>query len=328
MATKRTDVLVIGSGPAGLAAAVNSGAEGLRTIVLERPGERGGQARESSRIENYPGFAEGVTGAALTESTCSAAERFGVTFHEAEAIDLRPCADGGAWALCEAGDEFRGSAVVIASGVQYRTLDVPGAARLVGRGVYYGAGAEDAPRYAGRRVIVVGGANSAGQAALHFARHGAEVWLVIRGESLRRGMSAYLADRVEPMDGVRVLTRCRIAAVHGADSLEAVTLAGPDRPGRVDAAALYVFIGADPRTDWAGAVARDSRGFVLTGPDLPRGAWKLARHRHPAYLETDAPGVYAAGDVRAGSVKRIAAAVGEGAQSVQFIHTYLEGIDR
>lgn len=311
------DLLVIGAGPAGLAAAVNAASEGLHTIVLERGPEVGGQASSSSRIENYLGFPTGLTGAELANAAHEQAVRFGAEIHtHAQVIDLRSDGLGHHQVMCESGAVYRCPSTIIASGVTYRKLDVPGVDRLLGHGVAYGVSPEQAEEYRGKRVFIVGGANSAGQAAVHLAQHGAEVELLTRSP-LEKSMSQYLIDRCAASDAIQVRVGARVAAVKGnhEHALAHVTVADDDGITTEDAAGLFVFIGADPRTDWAPGLTKDSRGFVVTGPDLP----DVSR----LYLETSVPGVFAAGDVRSGSVKRVAASAGEGAMAVQFVHRYL-----
>lgn len=315
-ATHVCDLLIVGAGPAGLAAAVNAASEGLRTIVLERGDTVGGQASSSSRIENYLGFAEGLTGAELATQAESQARRFGAELVTgAPVIDLRTTEDGGQQAMCATGHVYVCRAAVVTSGVTYRTLDVPGAQELIGRGVFYGSSPAQAEDYRGKRVFVVGGANSAGQAALHFAQHGAEVTILSRSP-LEKSMSTYLIDRIQDLD-IPVQKGARVAAVHGPDEIDSVTVATPESVATHKAEGLFVFIGAEPRTSWAPSIGTDSRGFILTGSDVGL--------KDRAYLETSQRGVFAAGDVRAGSVKRVAAAVGEGSMTVQFVHRYLEG---
>jgi thioredoxin reductase (NADPH) len=310
--THECDLLIIGGGPAGLAAAVNAASEGLTTIVLEKDSEVGGQASTSSRIENYLGFADGLTGAELTEQARAQAERFGAEIRtDSHIIDLR-ATDNSHQAMCQNGHVYVCRATLITSGVTYRTLDVPGAAELLGRGVFYGASPGETAMYKGGRVFVVGGANSAGQAALHFAQHGARVEILTRSP-LVKSMSTYLLDRLVEHDGdITVHTGARVAAVHGREAITHVTVATPAAVATHKAAGLFIFIGAEPRTTWAPGIDTDERGFITTG----------AKER--LYLETSVPGVFAAGDVRSGSVKRVAAAAGEGAMAVQFIHRYLE----
>jgi len=322
------DLLVIGAGPAGLAAAVNSASEGLRTIILERSGAVGGQASSSSRIENYLGFPAGLTGAQLAQAAHDQAVKFGADIHaDAQVIDLR--SDGDVkQVMCENGSVYRCTTALIASGVTYRQLDVPGIAHLIGRGVSYGVSPDQAEEYRGKRVFIVGGANSAGQAAVHLAQHGAAVEILTRSP-LEKSMSAYLVHRCNEHENIIVREGARVAAVRGnhEHELAHVTVADPDTVTTEDAAGLFIFIGAEPRTDWAPALAKDARGFVLTGPDIPGDSLNLYR-RPPAYLETSLPGVFAAGDVRANSVKRVSAAAGEGAMAVNFIHRYIEGFSR
>jgi thioredoxin reductase (NADPH) len=318
------DVLVIGAGPAGLAVAVNAASEGLHTVALERGPEVGGQASTSSRIENYLGFGTGVTGPELTHAAKEQAERFGAELHtEAEVIDLR-AGDGGQQIVCESGAVYTCRTAVITSGVTYRTLDVPGVPELVGRGVFYGSSPSQAAEYEGKRVFVVGGANSAGQAALHLASHDADVQLLTRSP-LSKGMSQYLLERIEEDARITVREGARVAAAYGPSTdedgwlergLERVTVADPNAVTTENATALFVFIGAEPRTDWAAQLQKDRRGFVLTGNELE----DLSRQ----HLETSMAGVFAAGDVRSGSVKRVAAAAGEGAMAVQFAHKHLD----
>ena len=311
------DLLVIGAGPAGLAAAVNAASEGLTTIVLDRAADVGGQASSSSRIENYLGFPMGLSGAELATAAHEQAVRFGAEIHtRSTVIDLRE-ADGHHQAMCESGTTYHCGAVLVTSGVTYRTLDVPGIAPLIGRGVGYGVSPHEAEDYRGQRVFIVGGANSAGQAAINLAQHGATVELITRSP-LAKSMSAYLLDRIEKNDAIQVREEARIAAVKGNSKrrLGRVTVADPEAVTTEDAAGLFVFIGAEPRTDWAPELAKDSRGFIVTGPDVPG-------QKVPLYLESSVPGVFVAGDVRSGSVKRVAAAAGEGAMAVQFIHKYL-----
>jgi thioredoxin reductase (NADPH) len=324
------DLLVIGAGPAGLAAAVNAASEGLRTIVLERSPLVGGQATSSSRIENYLGFAEGLTGSELAAQAEAQARRFGAKLVTgAHVIDLRPTEDGHQ-IMCASGHAYVCRAALVTSGVTYRTLDVPGAQELLGRGVFYGASPAETAQYEGRNVYVVGGANSAGQAAIHFAQHGANVTILSRSP-LAKSMSTYLIERIEDMDIPRVIG-ARVAALHAPCtgdgeiclSLDAVTVSTPDAITTHKADGLFVFIGAEPRTSWAPSVMTDSRGFILTGSDV--GSRDADRRIVPAYLETSQAGVFAAGDVRAGSVKRVAAAAGEGAMAVQFIHRYLDSL--
>jgi thioredoxin reductase (NADPH) len=323
------DLIVVGAGPAGLGAAVYGASEGLRTVLVERLAS-GGQAGQSSRIENYLGFPDGVSGAQLTDRARRQAQKFG-----AEALSAREVVGlvaRGSARVVQFGDgsELAAHAVVLATGVSYRALNAPGVAELTGRGIYYGSAMTEAAACAGQNVYVVGGANSAGQAAVFFSRHARRVVLLVRGDSLARSMSHYLIQQLAMLDNVTVRTCTQVVAAHGDEHLERLTLRDTRAAGteEVPTEHLFIFIGAAPRTDWLdGVVARDSRGFLKTGPDLlvdgrrPPG-WGL--DRDPYYLESSLPGVFVAGDVRAESVKRVASAVGEGAMAVTLVHRYLE----
>ncbi|NES31602.1 response regulator [Micromonospora terminaliae] len=323
------DLVVVGAGPAGLGAAVYGASEGLRTVLIERRAT-GGQAGQSSRIENYLGFPDGVSGLQLTDRARRQALRFGAELLSArEVVSLED--GGGARVLRFAdGSSVAAHTVVLATGVSYRMLPAPGLAELTGRGCFYGSVASEAPSCSGEDVYIVGGANSAGQAAVHFSRYARRVHLLIRGDDLTRSMSSYLIEQIARIDTIEVHPHTEVVGGAGQEHLEEVTLrdtrTGETR--RVDTSWLFVFIGAEPHTDWLdGAVARDGRGFVLTGPDLTRGGrrpagWSLPRD--PYHLESSMPGVFAAGDVRAESVKRVASAVGEGAMAVSLVHRYLE----
>lgn len=317
------DLLVIGAGPAGLAAAVNAASEGLGVIVLDKGAEVGGQARLSSRIENYLGFASGLSGEELATAAEEQARRFGADLHHAaEVIDLRPTDDGRFQVMCASSTVYLCHTTLLASGVTYRRLEAPGVAELAGRGVFYGVSPSQAEDYRGARVFVVGGANSAGQAALHLAQHGAEVHVLARSP-LAKSMSQYLVDRIEKHPDITIREGARVAAVRGSAHepspwLEHVTVAEPSGVVTEHATGLFIFIGAEPRVNWA-PLETDRGGFILTGSDLP----DVAR----AYLETSVPGIFAAGDVRSGSVKRVSAAAGEGAMAVQMIHRYLSRVE-
>jgi thioredoxin reductase (NADPH) len=323
------DLIVIGGGPAGLGAAVYGGSEGLRTVLVERLAT-GGQAGTSSRIENYLGFPEGVSGGQLTERARRQAQKFQVEMLTArDVVSLEP--RGAARVVrFDDGSELTAHTVILATGVSYRTLDAPGLSELTGRGVYYGASTTEGPYCEGHDVYLVGGANSAGQAAVYFSRHARKVVLVVRGDSLTRTMSSYLIDQLANISNVEVLTCTEVIEGTGAEHLESLTLRH-NKSGettKVNTSWLFAFIGAAPRTNWLdGTLSRDERGFVLAGPDLlvdgglPPG-WDL--ERPPYHLETSLPGVFVAGDVRADSVKRVASAVGEGAMAVTLVHRYLE----
>ncbi|HEV2777902.1 MAG TPA: FAD-dependent oxidoreductase [Actinophytocola sp.] len=321
------DLVVVGAGPAGLGAAVYGASEGLRTVLVERRAT-GGQAGQSSRIENYLGFPDGVSGAQLTDRARRQASKFGAEILTTR--DVTGLAVRGSARVIQFGDgsELAAHSVILATGVDYRRLDAPGIDDLTGRGVYYGSAMTEAPECAGEDVYIVGGANSAGQAAVFFSRHARRVTLVVRGSSLRSSMSHYLIEQLEDIKNIEVRTGTEIEQVHGADHLEKLTLRGPDGSETVHTGHLFIFIGAAPRTDWLCTdIARDERGFIRTGPDLlldgsrPPG-WPL--NRDPYYLESSVPGVFVAGDVRAESVKRVASAVGEGAMAVTLVHRYLE----
>jgi thioredoxin reductase (NADPH) len=320
----RYDVAVVSAGPAGLAAATYAASEGLRTLLLEREAI-GGQAGTTSLIRNYLGFPRGISGAELAARATEQAVIFG-----AELVYTQPAtglqASGADRVLTLAdGSQAVSRTVVIATGVSYRRLPVPGLDALLGAGVFYGAAVTEAQAMQGQSVFVVGGANSTGQAAVHLARHAEQVTLLHRGDSLASGMSAYLVQELERAGNVTVRLRTEVTEVQGAGRLEALTLRD-NTTGAVEtlpAAALFILIGAEPHTDWLSTVQRDERGFLLTGRDLlregrPPQAWLL--DRPPLLLETSLPGVFAAGDVRHGSVKRVASAVGEGATAVQLVH--------
>ncbi|MBP2703162.1 FAD-dependent oxidoreductase [Microbispora sp. RL4-1S] len=323
------DLAVVGAGPAGLGAAVYGASEGLRTVLVEQRAT-GGQAGQSSRIENYLGFPDGVSGAQLTERARRQALKFGAELLTTrEVVGLDNC---GSATLLRFGDGTAVGAhtVVLATGVSYRRLDAPGLAELAGRGVFYGSASTEAPSCRDEEIYIVGGANSAGQAAVYFSRYARKVHILIRGGDLSRSMSRYLIDQIESIDTIEVHPRTSVVAGEGDDHLERLTLceqpSGQTRT--VETSWLFVFIGAEPRTDWLGdSVARDANGFVMTGPDLitegrrPPG-WGLPRD--PYLLESSMPGVFAAGDVRAGSVKRVASAVGEGAMAVTLVHRFME----
>ena len=320
------DLVVVGGGPAGLAAAVYGASEGLKTLLVEREAP-GGQAGTSSNIENYLGFPTGLTGADLARRAVAQARKFGAEILTPQ--EVRGVRTQGPYRVLTLGDgsEVSSRVLLVATGVQYRKLDVPGAEALTGRGVYYGAALTEALACRDEDVYIVGGGNSAGQAAVYFAQYARRVTILVRGEGLAESMSQYLIDQIHAVPNVAVLARTRVAAVEGDGHLERVTLACDAETRVVPAASLFVFIGAVPRTDWLGGlVERDEFGFILTGPDLPRAdgrvkGWPL--ERDPYLLETNVPGVLCAGDVRHQSVKRVASAVGEGSIAVQFTHRYL-----
>jgi thioredoxin reductase (NADPH) len=328
-ATDFYDTVIVGGGPAGLGAAVYAASEGLRTVLVERQAT-GGQAGQSSRIENYLGFPNGVSGAQLTDRARLQAQKFGaevLTARSVAGLEVRGSsrvvrfADGG---------EVAAHTVVLATGVAYHKLEVPGADRFTGLGVFYGSAATEAPAVAGEDVYVVGGANSAGQAAVFLSRHARRVTLLVRADALERSMSYYLIRQIRDIPNIEVRTRTQVVGMAGQEHLQWLRLCDT-RTGTVRQVAsnfLFVFIGAAPCTEWLdGVIARDPGGFLLTGPDLLVGGkrpagWPL--DRDPYYLEGSVPGVFAAGDARANSVKRVASAVGEGAMAIQLVHRYLE----
>ena len=325
------DLAIVGGGPAGLAAAVYGASEGLHTVMIEREAP-GGQAGTSSRIENYLGFPTGLSGGDLARRAVVQARRFGVEILSPQAaVGVRTEGSYRMIRLAD-GSEISCHALMIATGVQWRRLDAPGIDRLQGAGVYYGGGATEAVSCRGEMVYVVGGANSAGQAAMNFARYADRVVLLVRGGSLSTTMSRYLIDQIERTPNIQVWTNASVAEVHGEVHLEEISVLCSDtnKVERVPANAMFIFIGALPRTEWLGdLVERDDRGFILTGPDLirngqPSKGWRL--DRDPFLLETNVPGLFAVGDVRHGSVKRCASAVGEGSVAVQFIHQYLSKV--
>lgn len=321
------DMVVVGAGPAGLAAAVYGASEGLRTLVIE-PMAPGGQAGSSSKIENYLGFPSGVTGADLGRRAHTQASRFGAEFVTQRATGLRI---DGQYRFIQLADgrEVSSHVVLLAPGVQYRKLKIPGAERLTGRGIYYGAALVEAASCKDEHVYVVGGANSAGQAALHFAKFACRVTMLVRGDGLSATMSKYLIDEIGRTSNIVVEAHTQVLEAIGEEHLEALRLRGPAGESTQPASSLFVFIGAAPGTAWLPpCVLRDENGFLLAGPDL-QAAGKLPEiwheKREPFLLESSVPGVFVAGDVRHGSVKRVASAVGEGSIAVQFAHQYLAG---
>jgi thioredoxin reductase (NADPH) len=325
------DLVVIGGGPAGLGAAVYGASEGLRTVLVERTAT-GGQAGQSSRIENYLGFPDGVSGAQLTDRARRQASKFGaelLTTREVVGLEV----NGSARTVrFSDGTAINAHVVILATGVAYRQLAAPGMAELTGRGVFYGAALTEATACTGQDVYIVGGANSAGQAAVYLSRGARSVTILVRGPSLRKSMSHYLVEQIAGIPAISVRPCTEIVAAHGDGHLEALTLRDSTTGSteKVPAQWVFVFIGAAPLTGWLdGVVRRDERGFILAGPDLmvagerPAG-WPL--DRPPYHLETSVPGIFVAGDVRAESAKRVASAVGEGAMAVMLVHRYLERV--
>jgi thioredoxin reductase (NADPH) len=321
------DLTIVGAGPAGLAAAVYGASEGLRTVLVERQAP-GGQAGQSSRIENYLGFPAGVSGSELARRAMTQARRFGaelITVQEASGLEAR----GSARVVrLSSGAELSSHTVLIATGVSYRRLDAPGFQELEGRGVYYGAGVAEAQRLREQDVYLIGGANSAGQAAVYFSRFAQRVTLVVRADGLEKGMSHYLIEQIRALPNIQVRLRSEVVAAGGSTHLETITIADGDTGHEevVPANFLFVMIGASPHTEWIGeAVARDAQGFILAGAELLRGSehapWTA--EREPYVLETSLAGVFVAGDVRRSSMKRVASAVGEGAMAVHLVHQYL-----
>jgi thioredoxin reductase (NADPH) len=325
------DLIIVGAGPAGLGAAVYGASEGLRTLLIEREAP-GGQAGMSSKIENYLGFPAGLSGAELTRRALMQVARFGVELllpHEVIGISVE-----GSTRLVHLADgaTLRCHTILLATGVSYRTLDVPGSERFQGAGIYYGAGMSEAPLYRDQDIYLVGGANSAGQAAMYFSHYARSVTLLVRGSSLEESMSQYLIEQITAIPRINVLTLTRVVEVMGETNLEAITITNTEtcETQVLSTTALFVFIGALPQTDWlAGVVERDEQGYLLSGLDLlhdghrPAG-WTL--ERDPFLLETSVPGVFVAGDTGLHSMKRVASAVGAGAMSVQLVHAYLRSL--
>jgi thioredoxin reductase (NADPH) len=323
------DLAIYGAGPAGLSAAVYGASEGLKTVVIERSAV-GGQAGTTSRIENYLGFPDGITGADLAERAREQACRFGAEFlllREAIRGEFTP---GRSVGYLADGTKIIARSTICATGVQYRRLNLPNENQFLGAGLYYGAGVSEASLCANDSVAVVGGGNSAGQAAMNFSRFARAVTVIIRGDSLKDTLSRYLVDRIKAAQNIQVLCHTVVTALQGDRFLESVTLRNntSGETQNISVKGLFVSIGGDPQTDWATEVGiiRDEGGYLVTGPDLlkegrPPASWPL--ERHPYYLETNMPGTFAAGDVRHGAVKRCASAVGEGAMAVTFVHRYL-----
>ena len=324
------DLAIVGGGPAGLAAAVYGASEGLRTVMIEREAP-GGQAGMSSRIENYLGFPSGLTGADLARRAVVQARRFGVEIISAEATEVR--IDGPYRFLKLAnGEELSCHALLVATGVQWRKLDAPGVERLTGAGIYYGAAMTEAMSTKDEDVYVVGGANSAGQAAMHFSRYAKRVVILVRGSSLASSMSQYLINQLKATPNIQIEFNTSVVEAHGENHLEAISIhcSVTNEITKVPANSLFIMIGAAPNTDWlANIVDRDERGFIYSGPQLTRdgkrpNGWKL--ERDPGLLETNVPGIFVVGDVRHGSVKRVASGVGEGSVAISFVHQYLSKV--
>lgn len=325
------DLAIVGGGPAGLAAAVYGASEGLHTVIVEREAP-GGQAGMSSRIENYLGFPSGLSGGDLARRAVVQAKRFGVEILAPQSVvNMRT---EGPYRIIKLADnsEISCHALMIATGVQWRRLEAPGIDRLQGAGVYYGGGTTEALSCKGESVYVVGGANSAGQAAMNFSKYAEKVVILVRGESLSSTMSQYLIDQIKETPNIQLWTHASVAEAHGDTHLEEISVLCSDtnKIERVPATSMFIFIGALPCTTWLGdTVERDDRGFILTGPDLMSGGQRpkgWALERDPFLLETNIPGIFAVGDVRHGSVKRVASGVGEGSVAVQFIHQYLSKV--
>ncbi|MYV56014.1 FAD-dependent oxidoreductase [Streptomyces sp. SID3212] len=323
------DLVVVGGGPAGLGAAVYGASEGLRTVLVERAAT-GGQAGQSSRIENYLGFPDGVSGSQLTDRARRQALKFGAEILSTREVTGMEAAGSGRVLHFGEGASITAHTVVLATGVSYRRLDAPGLEEFAGAGVFYGAAVTEAPTCKGQEVYMVGGANSAGQAAVHFSRYADRVHMLVRGGDLRRSMSSYLIDQIEAIDNIVLHPWTEVVDGKGDGHLQQLTLRDT-RSGATDTVStswLFVFIGAEPRTEWLdGVVVRDELGFVVTGPDLLAGGqrpadWTLPRD--PYHLECSIPGVFAAGDVRAASLKRVASAVGDGAMAISLVHRYME----
>jgi thioredoxin reductase (NADPH) len=321
------DLTVIGAGPAGLAAGVYGASEGLRTLVIE-PLAPGGQAGSSSRIENYLGFPSGITGADLGRRAHAQASRFGAEFITQRATGMRV---DGQYRFVQLADgrEISSHCVLLAPGVQYRKLEIPGADRLSGAGIYYGAALIEARACQGEEIFMVGGANSAGQAALYFSKYATKVTMLVRGDGLSATMSKYLIDEISRTSNIVVEAETQVVEAFGDERLESLRLRGPAGDSQVPATSVFVFIGAVPVTAWLpSCILRDDKGFVLSGSELRKDGKLPAEwheNREPYLLETSVPGVFVAGDVREGSIKRVASAVGEGSIAVQFVHQYLAG---
>ena len=317
------DLVIVGGGPAGLAAAVYGASEGLRTVMVEREAP-GGQAGQSSRIENYLGFPNGLSGSELAQRATTQARRLGAELLSVSDVVSLKVEGAGRIVELAGGVQLSANTVLVASGVSYRMMPAPGFADFTGAGVYYGAALTEARSCQEQHVVVIGAANSAGQAAVHFAEYANRVTMLVRGASLEKSMSAYLIEQIRRLNKIEVLTRTQATAAEGDNGrLKRLRLRGPEGDERIeDVDACFVFIGAAPRTDWLdGVVARDERGFILAGSEAREHGWPL--QREPRTLETSVPGVFVAGDVRARSIKRVASAVGEGSMAVSLIHEYL-----
>jgi thioredoxin reductase (NADPH) len=316
--------VVVGAGPAGLAAAVYGASEGLSAVVLDAVAP-GGQAGTSTRIENYLGFPTGITGAELTGRATLQAQKFGAQFSTPTRVEGLELADGSDPVIrTDQGERIGARCVLIATGADYRRLDVAGIDRFAGMGVFYAATPTELSACRDRDVVVVGGGNSAGQAVMFLAAHTNRVWLLLRGAGLRRKMSSYLADRIEAAENVEILEHTVIHRLLGEDRLEGVEIENvrDGHTGVLEVPAIFCFIGAMPRTSWLPAqIATDEHGFVRTGRAAAADGWSL--DRDPFLLETSHPGIFAAGDVRFGSIKRVASAVGEGSMAIKFVHAFL-----
>ncbi|HYZ80437.1 MAG TPA: FAD-dependent oxidoreductase [Solirubrobacteraceae bacterium] len=325
-ASDHYDLIIVGGGPAGLAAAVYGASEGLRTVMVEREAP-GGQAGQSSRIENYLGFPTGLSGSDLARRATDQARRLGAELLTVSDVTALRVEGAGRFVELAGGVQLSANTVLVASGVSYKMMPAPGFADFTGAGVYYGAALTEARSCKEQHVVVIGAANSAGQAAVHFSDYASRVTMLVRGDSLTKSMSAYLIEQIAALENVEVLTRTEATAAEGDNGrLKRLRIRGVGEDGvfeRVEEVdACFVFIGAAPRTDWLdGVLARDERGFILAGADAREHGWPL--QREPRTLETSVPGVFVAGDVRARSIKRVASAVGEGSMAVSLIHEYL-----
>jgi thioredoxin reductase (NADPH) len=325
------DVIVVGAGPAGLGAAVYAASEGLHTLLIDKE-TTGGQAGTSSRIENYLGFPNGIAGVDLARRATTQVTRLGAEILTAQGVTGVEVNDPYRSVTLANGRTLSCRALIIASGVSVRRLDAPGIDQLTGAGVYYGAAMTEAANYRGEEVFVVGGANSAGQAAMHFSRYARNVTMLVRGSNLNKAMSQYLVDQIESTDNIEVLTNSGVSAAHGDERLESIDITNNEsgETRNATASALFLLIGAKPHTEFLGdVIQRNSAGFILTGPDLlvdgtrPKG-WQL--RRDPFLLETNVPGIFAVGDVRQGVVRRVASAVGQGSTSISMVHQYLKTV--